>query len=406
MGELQSVLDELAGLDLDGFSDGPLLAHLREVVTAVNRLTAHAVRVTRRADARGACEYDGAKTMRSWLRGHLRMADPAAGRLVGHGRVLEHLPLTAGLFTDGDLDADHVAAIAVIAEPANLDRALAQGIDLGSVEEALLLVATHGTHRDLRIAVADYLAKLDPDGTEPDPTENRTFTMLQHPDGTWTVHGTLDQIGGQKLATALESISAASRCAGDTRTRSQRTADALVQLADNALATGELPVLRTVKPHVIVTIGIDDLVTPTTTGPAAATTGLGDTISAARARWTACDATITRIVLDPDGLPIEVGREHRVVPAHIRRAVEHRDRSCVFAGCEAPRWYCDVHHLVAWALGGETSLTNSGLLCERHHTKVHHGYRIERDDTAPPGARWRTYRPDGTQILIHQPLST
>jgi hypothetical protein len=403
--ELQSALDELAGLDLDGLSDGPLLDHVRDLVAAQNRLAAALTAATRRADARGACEYDGARTMRSWLRGHLRMADHSAGRLVGHGRVLEHLPLTAGLFADGDLDDDHVQVLAEIVEPKNLDRAAAQGIDLGSLEEALLLVAVHGTHRDLRVAVGDYLAKLDPDGAEPDPTEERAFTMVQHPDGTWTVHGTLDQVAGEKLATALESISAASRTAGDTRTRAQRGGDALAQLADNALASGRLPVLRTVKPHVIVTIGIDDLVDPGT-GPAAATTGTGATISAARARWTACDATITRIVLDPDGLPVDVGREHRVVPAHIRKAVEHRDQSCVFAGCEAPRWFCDVHHLVEWVFGGHTSLDNSALLCERHHTKVHHGYRVERDDTAPPEHRWRTYRPDGTQIVVHPPLRT
>src|SRR4051812_30447482 len=33
------------------------------------------------------------------------------------------------------------------------------------------------------------------------------------------------------------------------------------------------------------------------------------------------------------------------------------------------------------------------------HTKVHHGFRIERD----PGGRWHTYRPDGTEILIGPP---
>jgi hypothetical protein len=54
-----------------------------------------------------------------------------------------------------------------------------------------------------------------------------------------------------------------------------------------------------------------------------------------------------------------------------------------------------VHHLVEWALGGQTSAANSGLLCERHHTKVHHGFRVERDTAG----RWHTYRPDGTEIL-------
>ncbi|MCF6735346.1 endonuclease, partial [Blastococcus sp. KM273129] len=36
------------------------------------------------------------------------------------------------------------------------------------------------------------------------------------------------------------------------------------------------------------------------------------------------------------------------------------------------------------------------LLCERHHTKVHHGFRVERR----PDGRWRTWRPDGTELLV------
>ena len=60
-----------------------------------------------------------------------------------------------------------------------------------------------------------------------------------------------------------------------------------------------------------------------------------------------------------------------------------------------------VHHLLEWyADRGPTSLENSGLLCERHHTQVHHGFRVERD----PDGRWHTYRPDGTEILIPAPL--
>jgi hypothetical protein len=39
-----------------------------------------------------------------------------------------------------------------------------------------------------------------------------------------------------------------------------------VQLADNALASGELPMLRTVQPQLIVTIALEDLLDPST-GP-------------------------------------------------------------------------------------------------------------------------------------------
>ena len=114
----------------------------------------------------------------------------------------------------------------------------------------------------------------------------------------------------------------------------------------------------------------------------------------------ACDGSITPIVIDEHGMPLNVGRTKRVVPPHLRKAVELRDEACVFAGCGAPKYWCDVHHLIHWIFGGETSLENSALLCERHHTKVHHGFRVERD----PGGRWRTFRPDDTEIVIGTPL--
>jgi hypothetical protein len=175
----------------------------------------------------------------------------------------------------------------------------------------------------------------------------------------------LDPVGGEKLQAALESVVQAGRCAGDERTRSQQLADALVQLCDNALASGALPILRTVKPHVVLTVDVDDLA-DSAVGRGAAELGFGATISAARARWIACDGQVTRIVMGPDGLPLDVGRTQRVVPPHLRKAVERRDRHCVFAGCGAPTHWCDVHHLIEWVNGGETNLENSALLCERH----------------------------------------
>ena len=39
-------------------------------------------------------------------------------------------------------------------------------------------------------------------------------------------------------------------------------------------------------------------------------------------------------------------------------------------------------------------------LCERHHTKIHSGFRVERQ----PDGRWRTWRPDGTEITTPAPL--
>ncbi len=63
-------------------------------------------------------------------------------------------------------------------------------------------------------------------------------------------------------------------------------------------------------------------------------------------------------MLDPQGLPLDVGRTQRIVPPHIHRAAELRDADYVFAGCEAPTWFCDVHYLIHWAQGAPASLGN------------------------------------------------
>ncbi|NOX22775.1 MAG: HNH endonuclease, partial [Actinobacteria bacterium] len=37
----------------------------------------------------------------------------------------------------------------------------------------------------------------------------------------------------------------------------------------------------------------------------------------------------------------------------------------------APVSWCDAHHLIHWAKGGETNLHNLVLLCRTHHTRIH-----------------------------------
>jgi hypothetical protein len=88
----------------------------------------------------------------------------------------------------------------------------------------------------------------------------------------------------------------------------------------------------------------------------------------------ACDADIWRIVLHPaTGLPLDVGRSHRLVPHWIRKALWARDRGCRFPGCQAPVAWTDAHHLDPWALGGRTTVDRLLLLCRHHHVLIHEG---------------------------------
>jgi hypothetical protein len=391
--ELLALLDGLATEDLAPLFGPALLERLHPLLVAQNRLAAEIARTVRECEVSGAAEVDGLTTMGSWLRGHGHLSAAEAARVVRTGRALEHLPVMAAAFAAGHVTGGQAAVIGRVTEPEHLARAAEQGVDLAAVDTVLTDVAVTRPHADTATAVHHYLDRLDADGPEPDPTEGRRLVIARHADGFITGRFDLDAVGGEKLQVALESLVQAGRCAGDERSRSQQLADALVQLCDNALASGTLPVLRGHKPQVLVTVGIDDLVDPDV-GRGAADMGFGATISAARARWLACDGAVTRVVMGPDGMPLDHGRTARLVPPHVRRAAEVRDGGCVFTGCGAPTFWCDVHHLIAWIDGGETSLANSALLCERHHTKVHHGFRVERQ----PDGRWRTWRPDGTEI--------
>jgi hypothetical protein len=399
VGELTSALDALAAEDLFSLTAPGVLDRSRDLVRARNRIDAELARTARHAELTQAPEHDGLTSMASWLRGHCRLSPGAAKQVVRNGRALEQLPVVASACADGVVTAEQVAVIAPVTDPENLAKAADQHVDVAQVDAVLAETSATRQHVHLRRVVSHYLARLDPDGPEPDLTEGRSLTLWKHADGSVDGRFHLDAVGGEKVQTALESFIQADRPAGDQRSRAQRLGDAFVQWADVALASGQLPVLRTVKPHVIVRIDLDDLADPAT-GPAAARTGFGAQISAARARMLACDGSISRIVFGPDGSPMDLGRSHRVVPPHLRRAVELRDEQCVFAGCGAPTHWCDVHHLLHWIDGGDTALENSALLCERHHTKVHHGFRVER----PPDGRWRTYRPDGTEIVLAEPL--
>ncbi|WP_197029106.1 DUF222 domain-containing protein [Blastococcus sp. URHD0036] len=379
-------------------SDADLLAEVGGLVAERNRVEARLTRAVRVADARLACEHDGLKTMQSWLRTHTGMKNSAAAALVQRGRVLDLLPATGAAFAAGAIGVEHVTEIATITGRRELAAAAEQGVDLSEVDAALATVAAGQTFRKLTEAVHHYLAQLDPDGPEPDPTHERSLTITTHPDGTVTIHVELDAVAGEKVKAVIEPMAATSRTAGDERTPGQVRGDAFVQWADNTLAAGNVPIQRTRKPGIAAVIDVDALVDPAT-GQTAARMGFGATISAARARWLACDSTVARIVMGPDGVPIDRGREVRIVPAPLRHLLDLRDGGCLFAGCDAPPEWCEAHHFLHWAFGGETTLENTGLFCERHHGKLHAGFRVERG----PDGRWHTYRPDGTEILPYRP---
>ncbi|MGK2866359.1 MAG: HNH endonuclease signature motif containing protein [Mycobacterium sp.] len=96
---------------------------------------------------------------------------------------------------------------------------------------------------------------------------------------------------------------------------------------------------------------------------------LGPALTADDRRYLLCDATC-EVWFERHGRPIGVGRATRTINRRLRRALEHRDQTCVVPGCGATRGL-HAHHLVHWENGGPTELSNLVLLCPFHH-RLHH----------------------------------
>ena len=154
----------------------------------------------------------------------------------------------------------------------------------------------------------------------------------------------------------------------DPRDAGKRYADALVQLCQQATPT--LPTVRGERPHLLVLTHLDDLQNKIGAAPGYLDTGVP--ISIPSVRKVACDANIIPILMGSDGQPLDIGRTTRTIPTGIRRALTARDGGCAFPGCDRPPSWCDAHHRVHWADGGETALCNLCLLCNHHHDTVHH----------------------------------
>ncbi|MEQ6326536.1 DUF222 domain-containing protein, partial [Mycobacterium canetti] len=103
----------------------------------------------------------------------------------------------------------------------------------------------------------------------------------------------------------------------------------------------------------------------------AAALHLGPLLSESERRYLLCDATF-EAWFERDGQVIGSGRATRQINRRLRRALEHRDRTCVVPGCGATRGL-HAHHIRHWEDGGVTELANLVLVCPYHHRAHHRG---------------------------------
>ena len=333
----------------------------------------------RRFDKSGEYKADGALSLTAWLRWKCKLSGGAALERVEIARQLEKLPKTEAAFANGDLGfqhvavlartAEHVGAAAVLKDEASLLQA-ARTMDPGQ----FTTVAKNFEHR---VDAAGALAEAN------HAYERRYFHIGEPVNGLVRLDGVLDAEGGATLRTALSALMKPVK--DDARSYGQRSADALVELGRRG--SGGKGNGAVARPQLIIRASLDTLA-GTKGAPAGELEG-GGTVPAETVQRYACDSAITRITGQGE-LDHEVNHATRTLPASTRRALESRDRHCVFPGCTRPPIWCDGHHLVWWTRGGATALPNLALLCRPHHRMVHEeGWILEPTNDG----RWKARPP-------------
>ncbi len=434
-------LDDLT--ELEGLDEGEFITELGNRIVKV---AAHAAALEYRLlvmiaefDRRRGWERSGYSDCADWLVMHTGMSRITARERVRMARALEGLPKISETMARGELSYSKVRALVRVATPEN--------------EDELLPMARESTANRLEREVSRFreIEQWGDLGAEARRHLRRYLKVADGPDGMVRIRGEVPPEVGALLMKVLDALvdelfrgnlewsadGGTWGVATDDVTPDQRRADALLLLADRAMAmagggvgdpaesvrdaggaTGDNPAgsregarLRD-RPRSNGTVGPESASAESPAPPCGCiprspsaerytvlvhvdyetlvgkTPGRADLegrmpVSPDTVRRLSCDGSVVRVVRGSESEVLDVGRKTRVVPPAIRRALRARDGGCRFPGCDAR--YVDAHHIKHWADGGTTALGNLVLLCPTHHRGVHEGgFRVRLDRKGIP----------------------
>lgn len=489
IGGLGEQLRELADLSAAGGWSGIPTGGAADLVTTVlahrDLLDAVAADGVRAVHVTGVLP-DGHVSTKRWLQTHSRVSGATAGALIARARDLEtDYATTRTAWLAGEVTSDAVRELTTGITKA-LRRVPAADRDRirGEAEAILLPLAARGTVAELRRGIDRLRLLVDPDGAAQarlDAHDDQYLRLTPVGEGV-DLKGYLTAETAAALLTCLDqvvdgwyrsgSLHPEDRPTGDERSdrlrrrhrRDHLNALALADLARRCLDSGSLGTRHAQRPHVTMTVHLDDLdqgiggslrlpgigeqllppasvarilcdadLTPVLTRP---TTGRGGQASGTitestggGAERTGCDCDDTagtdasgagavagvcrhrlaETIRERGREVLHVGRAHRTAPPRRRKALEVRDQHCAAPGCRIDPSRCEAHHVHEWERDGRTDLDNMVLLCTRHHHAVHEGgLAIRRRPEHPPGHpdHWQLAPPPPRQATEVPPAAS
>ena len=327
-------------------------------------------------------------------RRRLRDTEQLSPRLTLTGQQLPpELPATAQAWRDGELDAQHLRVIQAFFHD------LPDATPADTVEDAERFLAEQATKLrpdQLERAAHRIALHINPDGkfSDSDRARQRGFTWCgQRRDGmsigkliaSPELRANIDAWLARFAAPGMCNPDDESPCitdelaeesvGRDARTPAQRQHDALNALVRGQLGARKLGQHNGLPVTVIVSTTLQEL----TTGTGRAVTGGGTLLPMHDVIRMASHAYHYLAVFDEhQSRPLYLGRSRRVASPDQRVVLYAKDRGCTHPGCDAPGYWCEVHHVDDWAAGGSTNVDALTFACRPHHKLAGTGWRTRK----------------------------
>lgn len=395
---INAALDVLTSDRLRLPSDRERMDTLSTAVKISSRLDAYQSRLAARMDADEAVWHEHGTSVSTWLTQTHQFTTREAHAMVKAGRKLSRFDRVGAAAEDGLLLPAQARAVTSVLDllPAEFD-----GNQIDQAQQMMIGFAKVHNSSELRTLTSALVEMLDPVSAEEreakrvereykQAVRDRHLKFTHHGDGAVSFRGSLPTTEAEGFIEILHSYMAQIKRGLDIAdpeaeyiTPAMHRADALIAMVRAHQAHSMAPNNGGDRPRVVLTIDLATLQAAAEGAgyPIGQMLGTGEAIPAGVLRQWLCDGEIMPVVLGGPSEVLDVGRSRRLVTPEIRRALEVRDRGCVFPGCDRAPNACHAHHITPWWAGGETRLDNLVLVCPHHHGIVEPG-------TNPNADRW------------------
>ena len=271
---------------------------------------------------------------------------------------LEELPRTSEGLRDGEIPYENARILAKASQEGEIDEN--ELIGPAKTQSPDKFAGTVRKHQQERSA-DDGMSRLE-------HQRSQRFAKIKtdHTDGMTVLYGRFDPITGALIETALSQKMDELWREEDPRARcspGQRMADALAYLVTREETDQDTGKVR--GPRLLLIADYDVIDRDLRNGRL----GDGTPIPVEKIRDLACQSEILPSIFRGASVPLDLGRSRRTASPAQRVALVARDKACV--GCGATANWCQAHHIIPWAVHGNTDIDDMVLLCSRCHHRVH-----------------------------------